>query len=247
MWLLKYICIGTLMILTGCSFETKIPVDTLVYPGSLNTKNINNNSSRLIVLLRGYGNDIHYFEQQGWIRKLQQRYPEYSIIVPDLHFGYYKEGIFSERLYADVIKPAKQRGVKSIWLAGISMGGLGAIMTSEFSPKDIGRLFLFAPYLGDGTIQTQIKDKGSLVKWNGQSSDEDKWQYKMWSYLKRTTESKNAAIPVYLGYGEQDDMPGLQYLAASLPEQRLITLAGGHKDGVFTALFEQMLERGFFD
>lgn len=247
MQLFKYLFFITLLILSGCNFETKIPVDTLVYPGNHNEKNSNHNPSRLIILLRGIGNDIHYFDEQGWTRKLQKRYPEYSIIIPDLHYGYYQKGIFFKRLYEDVIIPAKKSGVTSIWLAGISMGGLGAILTSEYSTKDIERIFLFAPYLGDGTIQKQIEEVGSLAKWNGKPSDKEKWQFKLWSYLKVTTESKANTIPVYMGYGEQDGMPGLNYLAASLPKQHVITLPGGHKDGVFTGLFEKMLERGFFE
>lgn len=243
----KYIYFLSVVILAGCSFQTKIPVDTLFYPGNINVDNSNKDSTQLIVLLRGYGNDINYFDKNGWREKLQQRYPAYSIIVPDLHYGYYKEGIFFKRLYDDVIVPAKQSGIKSIWLVGISMGGLGAILTSEYAMDDIKRLFLIAPYLGNGTIKRQIEKIDRLSKLDGQQDNQSKWQLKLWSHLNERTKAEKTTIPIYIGYGEQDNMPGLKYLATALPKQQIISVPGGHTDDVFTSVFELMLQRGFFE
>lgn len=65
----------------------KNPVDTLSYPSG-------KNNLVLVILLRGIGNDINYFDQQGWGNILQQCYPEYLIVIPDLHIGYIREGSY---------------------------------------------------------------------------------------------------------------------------------------------------------
>lgn len=232
------------MFIQSCAYETKIPVDTLVYKSDTP---VTNNNSRLIILLRGFGNDINYFDIQGWTDLLQDKYPQYTLVIPDMHFGYYQNDTFAQRLKEDVIKPAKAQGFQSIWIIGISMGGLGAIMTSQAYPDDIERLYLYAPYIGDGTITRQIELAGGLANWRPDFTDNDKWQYKLWKRVKFITESNKGHVPVFLGYGTDDEMVGLPLLAAALPKKQVIITNGGHRDWVFTALFQEMLERKFFE
>ena len=226
-------------LVSACAFETKVPLDLLTY-----TSPEKNHDKQLVVLLRGFGNGNDYFEKLGWIDQLQNRHPSYDVIVPDLHYGYYREDSFIQRLNEDVIMPAKKKGYTSIWLLGISMGGLGTIMTSEKFSESITRIFLIAPYLGDGLIQKEIEKSGSLKKWNMQSENQSAWQFKLWAHLKSLSMRKK--VPVYLGYGVEDKMPGLNFLHSALPREQIVTVDGGHKDIAFTRIFEQMLNKGYF-
>ncbi len=239
----KNLLVGSLLLLlcSACVFQTKVPLDTLQYSSPAASK-----KSQLIILLRGFGNDINYFDSLGWTEKLQQRYPQYDIIIPDLHYGYYSEGSFMQRMTEDIILPAQQQGYQSIWILGISMGGLGAIMSSELNPTIVKRLFLIAPYLGDGTAQKTIVKAGGLRKWDDEDMDSTVWQFKLWSHLKFLS-AQSPAVPVYLGYGSEDKMPGIPLLQAALPVKNIVTAAGGHKDGVFTDVFEKMLAAGYFE
>lgn len=247
MRLFKYLMFLNVILLTGCNYTIKTPINSLTYPSASNGNKNSHNPSRLIILLGGISTSVEYFEQHGWTEKLKQRYPEYSLVVPELHYGYIVKDIYSKRLYEDIILPAKQRGIQSIWLVGISLGGLGAILTSDYSNNDIDRLYLLSPFLGNGAVQKQIRQVGSLKKWQAKSTVGDTWEYKLWTHIKDITESNTENIPIYMGYGKQDSMRGLKYLAAALPEKQVISLSGGHKDAVFTMLFERMLELGFFD
>jgi len=242
--IVKYVLLLALVFIHGCAYDTKIPLDTLVYKSDTPIKNKN---TKLIILLRGFGNDINYFDIQGWTDALQDKYPHYTLVIPDMHFGYYQNDTFALRLKQDVITPALKKGYQSIWIVGISMGGLGAIMTSDAYPDDIERLYLYAPYLGGGTITAQIERAGGLAAWQPDSADSEKWQYKLWQRMQFLTQHANSPVPVYLGYGSDDDMVGLPLLAAALPADQVVTANGGHRDWVFTALFQEMLERGFFE
>jgi pimeloyl-ACP methyl ester carboxylesterase len=47
------------------------------------------------------------------------------------------------------VLPARSAGYREIWIAGISMGGLGALSYAVKYPGHLDRVLLLAPYLGE--------------------------------------------------------------------------------------------------
>ena len=64
------------------------------------------------------------------------------MVVADAHVGYFRNRSFEDRLRADVMVPARARGYESIWLAGISLGGLGALLYADEHPEEVAGLLL---------------------------------------------------------------------------------------------------------
>lgn len=81
----------------------------------------------LLVFLPGYTNTELDVKENGFFEIVQDRSLPVDLMAVNAHFGYLAEGIVIERLLIDVIQPAKQRGYKSIWLIGVSLGGYIAL------------------------------------------------------------------------------------------------------------------------
>ena len=97
-------------------------------------------SEELFIFLPGIGDVLEDYETNGFIEAVLQSGAPADMIVVDAHFGYYLRQIVIERLRADVIAPARVTGgYKEIWLAGISLGGFGALLyASVFLVEGIG-------------------------------------------------------------------------------------------------------------
>ena len=70
------------------------------------------------------------------------------------------------RLREDVIGPARSGGYSTIWLVGISLGGLGAGLYTGHYPGDVASLVLLAPFLGEAPIIEEIAAAGGVRTWN---------------------------------------------------------------------------------
>lgn len=200
----------------------------------------------LLVLLPGAGDHAEEFARQGFVEAVRARGISADVVAADATAGYYFKGIVWERLRADVIEPWRARGYEEVWLAGISMGGMGALMTSERHPELVGGLVLIAPFLGDEALAREIQLAGGLARWDPgalpKEPTEDTYPRHVWRWLKQATSAGSPAI--YLGFGEEDRFaPSARVLAAALPPERVFTAPGGHDWPPWRAVWAKVLER----
>ncbi|MGD8926909.1 MAG: alpha/beta hydrolase-fold protein [Thioalkalispiraceae bacterium] len=235
----RYLGFMLMPLLFSCSLYPTAPMETMRFSAGQKP------AKHLVILLAGRGAPASYFKDHKWVEMARQYGIQADFIAPYAHYGYYMTRKLLPRLNEDVIIPAKQQGYKSISLVGISMGGLGSILYSERFPKDIDRLFLFAPYLGDTATQQEIRSKGGLKNWRLTKDNQDDWNHYIWQRLKEITEDPAMRNKIFLGYGQQDGMQGIDILAQSMPKNHVISVPGGHRDVVFTRLWQIMLDKGF--
>lgn len=226
-------------ILLSCGFYPSVPMEKVNYPAN------GTQHKRLLVLLRGMGGTINYYEQQGWIEAARNVNADFDMVAPDAHFGYYSSNTILERLTQDVIEPARKQGYQSIWFAGISMGGLGSLLYSTEFPDIVERIYLFAPYLGDTDVLDSIKTNGGLHSWQIPANKMDNYQYRVWNRLKQIVEDPKQKVKIFLGYGDKDRLKGHDLLAEYLPQNQVIKLDGKHDDRTFYTLWKTMLDNGF--
>src|SRR6185295_11718441 len=98
----------------------------------------------LLVLMPGRGDTAESFAANGFIDDVRVSGAPIDIITVDAHLGYYLRSTITERLWTDVIAPARARGYRHIWMAGVSMGGLGSLTAAQDHPKAIEGLILIA-------------------------------------------------------------------------------------------------------
>lgn len=230
------------LFLSGCSTippmpEAAVPLSYLSYRTDSTAQHRN-----LLVLLRGYGQDNTIFAAEGIIDEVRRRRLPFDVIAPDAHFGYYRSQTIETRLKEDIIDPARRQGYEHIWLAGVSMGGLGCILYLRKYPGDVDGVLLTSPFLGWPSILREINSAGGVTAWRRTTDDPHDWERMLWSWIKYHDFA--AAPPVWMGYGDHDDLisDGPPLLASLLPPKRVFTVHGEHDIATFKAILLRHLD-----
>lgn len=196
-----------------------------------------------MVFLPGLGDFAEDYESQGFIEAVRQSRPGIDMIVVDMHFGYYLRRAVLERLRKDVILPAKAQGYDKIWLVGISLGGLGAILYAVEHSEDIVGLVLLAPFLGEDAIMIrEIAGAGGVTMWQPGEVAEDDYQGKLWRWVRRHALERPESPIIYLGYGDLDNFELANRLfGQALPKEHVFVTSGGHDWRTWKRLWETFL------
>jgi pimeloyl-ACP methyl ester carboxylesterase len=229
----------SLLLLVSCIPATTIPIGTTFFHRSEKVER-----RSLVVFLPGRGDTVSSYEKEGFPGMLTQRGDSIDTVGVGAHLGYYVDRTLLQRLREDVIIPAKADGYSDIWLVGISMGGLGAILYDSAYPGDISGLFLLAPYLGDGTLLKEISAVGGLAAWQPIVGTATNLDNEIWPKLKGYTESTKNSGRVFLGFGESDRFAATnRVFGRVLPTAQVVTVPGGHDWRTWRALWPKLLER----
>ena len=200
-------------------------------------------SRDLLVCLPGIGDEAKDFEDWGFVDLVRAHPWAADVLLVDAHYGYYADRTLLEQLHRDVILPASTSGYRSIWLAGISMGGLGALLYASHYPKDVQGVVAIAPFLGTRTLVQEIAVSGGLAQWSSTVTPSDEIQTLWrWAHSQRTD---RAPMPeIVLAFGETDSfVEGHRLLATSLPQTHVLTAPGGHRWPVWRELWRTFLQR----
>lgn len=196
-----------------------VPIPTVLSPGRPG-------SDRLLVLLPGRGSGADCYEKEGFVRAAREAGFTADIVAADAHLGYYERRVIHVRIVEDVIRPARARG-RRVWLGGISLGGVGSLITGFRYPQDVDGLLLMAPYLGPDSLISQIEAAGGLRAWDPPPDATD--FAAVWGWLKGYATTPAQRPPLVLAYGDRDRFARAQrLLAAVLPGDRVLTTPGGH-------------------
>ncbi len=213
---------------------------------ALNYSSTNNlNQKNLIVFLRGLGGDNRDFVREGFVDNIKQRKLPFDMTAPNAHFGYYFSQTLTSRLATDVIAPAKVKGYETIWLVGVSMGGLGSLMYAKEHPNEIDGIYLIAPFLGYEEIINEITTAGGIDQWEpGEYNPDDDWQRMFWHWLKQCAAGELPMPNIYLGFGTQDDFnPAHKLLSTLLPAEHIFSIDGAHDNKTMKELWQVFLDQ----
>jgi pimeloyl-ACP methyl ester carboxylesterase len=144
-----------------------------------------------------------------------------------------------ERLQRDVVMPARALGYRSIWLAGISLGGFLALDYAATHPDQWDGLCLLAPYLGNRMLIAEITAAG-LASWQPGPLAQSNEERRIWRFIQ----AQHAELrPLYLGYG-RDDRYALAHglMAQAMPPHAVHRVPGGHDWYTWSILWEQFLD-----
>jgi pimeloyl-ACP methyl ester carboxylesterase len=143
-----------------------------------------------------------------------------DVALPEVNAEFYLETEIGERLAVELAESLPRRTYAELWLAGISLGGMGAIAYARAHAGRIAGLLLLAPFLG-------LPDENRRPELLAQIAD--------------------ARLPgIYLGYGRQDRYArASELLAQRLPPERVTTIDGGHDWPTWSRLWGIMLGQAF--
>lgn len=210
------------------SVETPIP--TRIY-GDV-TK-----AEEIFVLLPGVHDTMATFEERGFIAASDGGLAEpgrAAFVAVDAHLGYYQERSIERRLYEEVLGPTAGKRVTAV---GISLGGLGVLVTARRYPDLFDRVVLIAPFLGWSESIQELKQSANPIPRDEMEAD----VFALWRWLVDGADG----IPITLLYG-QDDRFRAAYMQLELRAPH-ITFRGGkgaHNWPTWNALWADWLSTG---
>lgn len=230
--------------LTACAAKTDDPIPTAVYPDPAGTAEA---ADTLVVFLPGLGDRLGTYVDHQFVARLQAAGMGVDILEVDAHYGYYKSRTLLDCMRDDVLGPNRDR-YEHIWIVGLSMGGLGALLTAEAYPDDVDGLVLIAPYLGRPKTLKAIDAEGGLPSWAPPAEvDERDWDVEVWRMLDAIAEGDDPT-PVWLVFGEDDSgARAHRLLASGLPAGRVHTVPGGHTWPTWDRLWDWLLDQRVFE
>lgn len=227
--------------LGGCASAppSVVPMRTLEQPAPCGP------AETLIVMLPGVYSKPEEFLREGFVQTVRREQIAADVVLVDAHLGYYQDRTIIDRLHADVIAPARARGVRQVWIVGISLGGVGAMLYADEHPRGIDGLVLLAPYLGSRLSTLEIENAGGLSQWQAPARRVDEEvDDRLWRWLKRLTAEPAAAprrLPVYQGFGVDDRFAYSNRLfSRSLPAAQVFTIPGGHDWAAWNGLWARI-------
>ncbi len=226
--------ISIVLILCSCNLigrQQELPYKSHVGPG------------RVLVLMlppiAGKGLD---YENNGFVEAVRERGFETDLKILDVNPVLYLQGRIAEVIKAELVDPAKASGYDKILIAGISLGGHGALLYATKYPDDVDGVIVIAPFIGGSYIDGVIAAAGGLHKW--EDCPLRGWDYAcdMWKLLKVATSNPETRDKMILGYGLEDGFAeSNKLLADQLPPGNIFTVSGGHNWIIWKQLWIDVL------
>ncbi|SFN35157.1 hypothetical protein SAMN05216289_11629 [Dokdonella immobilis] len=236
--------LGTLLVLVlgGCAaggdVSRPIPTATVAAPSA---------AHRAVIVLPGRGDDLDSLQRRNLAAVIQRHWPEADVILTGLTMPFYKEGRATTRLHDEVVAPMRERGYREIWLLGISLGGMGAILYEHEHPGETDGILLLSPYLGEAALQDEIRNAGGLAKWKPgphQALGPDTFQRELWRTLKSWQDHAVRAQAIWLSYGTEEPFrTPIGLMAPALPADHVLALPGRHDWDLWLRAAGTLLDR----
>lgn len=204
-------------------------------------------ATRLVVMLPGRGDNLPSLKRKGLASIIQKAWPDADVILTGLTMPFYRQGRAPTRLHDEVIAPTLKVGPRKIWLMGISLGGMGALLYEHDYPGQVDGMLLMSPYLGDDAVQNLIRRAGGLQNWNPGPSrplGPDTFQHELWRTLKNISEDPERSQVFWLAYGADEPFrTSIELMSPMLPAENVVMLPGQHNWSLWTTATGVLLER----
>jgi pimeloyl-ACP methyl ester carboxylesterase len=205
-----------------------------------------------IVCLPGAYHAAADLSSAGFDSRVRERALPIDLAFVDVDLRHLGDRRPLDRLKHEIVLPARAMGYRSIWMAGISLGGFMALDYAASNPGDLDGLCLLAPYLGSRMLTREIAASG-LAAWTGGAAAESDEERRIWRLIQaqhplaqRTDAGPGYSPSLYLGYGREDRFSDAHRLMAqALPAGAVDVVPGGHDWRTWTVLWENFLDSRF--
>lgn len=228
--------------LAGCAVPraARVPMPSLSVPAETGRM-----APVLIVFLPGSREVPQDIVDEGLVAEVRRQGLDADVIVADAHMGYFRAGSFEQRLREDVVVPARERGYQSVWLAGISLGGFGAMRYARAYPDDVDGVVALAPFVATTDVLREVAEAGGLLHWRPLwPVPPGDYQRELLLWLQGYVDPGLGRPPLYIGYGDTDRLqPYDPLMVPLLPPDRLLGAPGGHDWAPWKQMWTDVLQR----
>ena len=203
----------------------------------------------LVVVVPGLGDGSGVALEHDLPRRLEGAGARCDTVALDATYRYYFGTEIADVLYADVLLPAAARGYEEIWLVGISLGGLGAVLTARAHPELVDGLVLLSPFLGLDGARDDVLAAGGLAEWHPPEPMppalvDQNFSMFVWAWLRGHVTDRASMPETYVGWARGERLEtGARLLGDVLPEGHALSVEGTHGWTSWTALFDELARR----
>ena len=193
-----------------------------------------------IVCLPGAYHSIEDFLASGFDAGVRSRSLPIDLLFVDVEMQHLGDRRALDELQREIVLPARAQDVRSLWFAGISLGGFIALDYAATHPGHLDGVCLLAPYLGNRMLTAEIARAPGLAAWcPGKLADSDE-ERRIWRFLQA---QPARPMRLHLGFGRDDRFAAAhRLLAAALPPDQVDVVAGGHDWPTWQTLWENFLD-----
>lgn len=233
--------LGLVLMLGACMGDARRPIATIESPASVAVT-----SPALIVVLPGFGTNAKSLKDHAVDDTIHKAWPQADVLLTSATVSYYRHKVLVEHLERDVLAPVRKQGYSEVWLAGASIGGLGALLYERDHPGAVTGLILFSPWMGPQELIDEIRAAGGVRQWDPGPVPEkvtyENYQREVWRVVKSWDGNAAGANRIWLVCGDQDRLLGAsQLMAAVLPESHYLEVHGGHTWETWLASVESVI------
>ncbi|HMY07104.1 MAG TPA: hypothetical protein PLT57_08410, partial [Accumulibacter sp.] len=142
-------------------------------------------AATLIVLLPGAYIAAADFAANGFQELAARHQPTVDVLAADFDLASLANADALPVLREQILAPARRQGYASIWLAGISLGGLLALCHCADTPGEIDGLCLLSPYPGSRLTARTIDAAGGLADWQPSTEQMLDPEFRVWHWLRQ--------------------------------------------------------------
>ncbi|HXZ02373.1 MAG TPA: alpha/beta hydrolase [Stellaceae bacterium] len=198
----------------------------------------------LLVMLPGVGMEPEDFAAHGFIAAVRSRGLPVDIIAVGADLDLYLDQTIAADIDGALIAPARAEGYRRIWLLGLSLGGMGALLYARAHGASIDGVILLAPFLGTPGMVAEVARAGGLACWQPGEIAADDGERALLGWLKDYAAALPPRPTLYLGYARGDRFAeGHALLAARLPAEQVVVGEGGHDWQSWERLWRQVLDK----
>jgi hypothetical protein len=195
----------------------------------------------LLVLLPGVNIRAEDFVAHDFVAMLRARADTVDLVIAEPEIDFYLDGSITRRLETMLAEETPRYA--QLWLGGISLGALGALLVGAGGRIAVDGLVLLAPFVGVPGLIAEIEHAGGFRAWQPGPIARNDGERQVCAWLKTYIETEARRPRLQLGYGNSDRFaPASRLLAEGLPPSRCHIAAGGHDWPTWKALWARILD-----
>lgn len=189
----------------------------------------------LLVMLPGADMSAEDFRTHGFFDAVRQAGRPVDMMAVETGVECYLDGVTVSQLHA-LLPP------QPVWLVGISLGGMGALLYARAHPERVAGVVVLAPFIGTRGLIAEIERAGGLRQWSPPPDEATTDERRLLAWL-----GAGALPDIHLGYGIDDRFAAAHCLLAEiLPPERVLTAPGGHDWPTWYRLWQDILGTSAF-
>ena len=195
----------------------------------------------LLALLSGSYSEPEDFVREGFPDAVRAHGIDADIAMAEMRAAWFSDGSIVERIREAIVEPARERGHRRIWMAGISLGALAALCYAARHEGDLEGIALITPYPATRDVLREMQAAGGPARWQPMVPPEGDLEREAWRWLIQ----KRGGTPVrcYIATGDRF-VSGQRQMAQALDPACVRELPGGHDWPAWRSLWNQFLADG---